>query len=286
MPPPVIQAVSAAAPIMSTSGTTTSTITNSTASTGPSDCAPRICARPCSMARAGAVIPRALTKPPKTKTTASAATSRRRDSHPMPDLRRGSTSSSPGTRVAIAMLSCGHACTQSRQKVQSRFPALAGRKSDNSHPRRSTRDGTVSIAPSLDAVDGPTRPARVGLPHLHFERRHRRCDEAELTDRAEVLTEGRSGEQKIDRERNGEITQHEPGCRARQRPQIVELVYEKHRDEQRDADPFDAKPARPSSRGRPQTPPGVAHEHEWAAGAEEVSGRQQREDQPSTVVHP
>ena len=34
--------------------------------------------------------------------------------------------SAPGTRTASATLSCGQACTQSRQNVQSRLPTLAG----------------------------------------------------------------------------------------------------------------------------------------------------------------
>ena len=120
------------------------TMAKSAASTGPSDCAPRRFTRPCSIARAGAVIPSALMRPPKTKRTTRAATSRRRGNQPMPDRRRGSTSSSPGTRVATAMLSCGQACTQSMQNVQSRLPTFDGRNNANSQPRRSTRDGTAS----------------------------------------------------------------------------------------------------------------------------------------------
>ena len=132
-----------AAPIaISTNGTSTSTIPNKAPRTGASDRAPSMVASPCSIARAGAVIPSALIRPPKTNTTAKAARSRRRVSQPMPDLRRESTSSSAGTRVARAMLSCGHACTQSRQNVQSMLPTFAGRKSASSHPRRVTREGS------------------------------------------------------------------------------------------------------------------------------------------------
>ena len=40
-----------------------------------------------------------------------------------------------GTRNASATLSCGQACTQSRQNVQSRLPTLAGRNSPSSQPR-------------------------------------------------------------------------------------------------------------------------------------------------------
>ena len=149
------------------------------------------------------------------------------------------------------------------------------------HPRR---NGLV--AASLDAINGSTRRARLRLPHLQFERRHRRCHEAELTDRAEVFTEGRSGEQQINRERKCEVAQYEPGRRAGQGPQIEELVGEEHRDKERDADPFHAKPARPSSRRCPQPPAVIPYEHERAARAEEVPRHEQRDDQPSAILHP
>ena len=96
MRPPVNKVVSAAAPLTSTSGMMTRTIAKSAASTGASVRTPRICTSPCSIARAGAVIPSALITPPKTNTSARTATSRRRDNQPMPDLRRASASSSTG----------------------------------------------------------------------------------------------------------------------------------------------------------------------------------------------
>src|SRR4029453_14219499 len=67
-----------------------------------------------------------------------------------------------------------------------------------------------SVAASLDAVDGAAGSARVWLLHLHFERRHRRGNKAELPDWTNVLTKTRSRKQKVDDERDGEIRDHEP----------------------------------------------------------------------------
>ena len=63
---------------------------------------------------------------------------------PIPDRRRASASSKAGVRAANAMLSCGQACTQSRHKVQSRLPTLAGRKRPSSQPRCTRRAGTAT----------------------------------------------------------------------------------------------------------------------------------------------
>ena len=60
------------------------------------------------------------------------------------ERRPPSTSSSPGTRNPMDVLSWGQACTQSMQNVQSRLPTFDGRNNANSQPRRSTRDGTAS----------------------------------------------------------------------------------------------------------------------------------------------
>ena len=123
------------APPTSASGTTPSAMTKRAASTGASDEAPMTRASHRSSAKIGAVIANAFNRPPKVNSTASAAMSRRSVSRPMPERRRRSSSSAPGTPTASATLSCGHACTQSRQNVQSRFPTLNGRKSPSSQPR-------------------------------------------------------------------------------------------------------------------------------------------------------
>jgi hypothetical protein len=64
-------------------------------------------------------MPNAFSSEPNVKTMASAARSLRRENRPMPE-RIGSVISSPaGRRLMMPTLSCGQACTQSRQKVQS-----------------------------------------------------------------------------------------------------------------------------------------------------------------------
>src|SRR5262249_3654956 len=78
----------------------------------------------------------AITKAATTRRSASAATSRRCDNRPIDDRRLSWTRSVPGTTASSPTLSCGHACTQSRQNVQSRLPALRGRNRSSSQPRR------------------------------------------------------------------------------------------------------------------------------------------------------
>ena len=225
-------------------------------------------------------MPKAFIRPPNANSTASAAISRRPVSRPMPERRRSSSSSAPGTPTAIATLSCGHACTQSRQKVQSRLPTLAGRNRPSSQPRC-----LVCGRPLMQS--NVRQVAQVsGLPDLHLQRRHRRCDEVELANRTQVLAEGRAGKHHIDRERGAEVGEHQHRRASRQRPQIEQLVAEEHGDEQQDADPFGAQPARPAEPRLVDPASDVAHQHERAACAEQIAGRQQGDDQQSAIVHP
>ena len=58
------------------------------------------------------------------------------------------------------------------------------------------------------------------------------------------------------------------------------------RDEEGDADPLDAHPARPLAQWHPQPAAGIADEHEGAPGAEDIPGRQQRDNEPAAILHP
>src|SRR5580700_1910764 len=88
-----------------------------------------------SSAYTGLTMPKAFSSAPKLNTIASAARSLRWENRPIPDRRGSTINSLAGKRLSIPMLSCGQACTQSRQKVQSIFPTFSGRNSANSHPR-------------------------------------------------------------------------------------------------------------------------------------------------------
>ena len=134
-----------------------------------------------------------------------------------------------------ATLSCGHACTQSRQNVQSRLPTFDGRNRPSSQPRWTT------------GADGARRPSRPGLArrplmqsavrqvrhvprvaHRQFHRGQRRRHEVELPDRADVLAEAAPANSTSTTSASGEIGEHEPRGSARQRPEVEQLVGEEH----------------------------------------------------------
>ncbi len=205
---------------------------------------------------------------------------------PMPDRRRASASSRPGARAVSAMLSCGQACTQSRQNVQSMLPTLAGRKSPSSQPRCTTTCGDCGRAPAGDAIRRGAGLTRRTLADLQLQRRHRRGYEIELSDRAEMLTERRALEDRVDDERGGEIGQDEIRRRARQRPQVEELVAEENGDEEHEGQPLAAQALRPVQYRRVQPPRPVSRQDKGTPGAEEVAGREQRDNQETPIVDP
>jgi len=87
------------------------------------------------IAPGGIVMAAAPAKAANTSTSVSAATSARRDSLPIEERCGSRSKSLPGATTSKPMLSCGHARTQSRQNVQSRFPNLRGRWRWVSQPR-------------------------------------------------------------------------------------------------------------------------------------------------------
>jgi hypothetical protein len=84
----------------------------------------------------------------------------------------------------------------------------------------------------------------------------------------------------------GRDRQDKIGRRPRQRPEIEQFIGEQHGDKKRDADPLGSEPARNAECRGPYEAARVADEHERAARAEQVAGRQQRHDQQSAVVDP
>ncbi len=137
-----------------------------------------------------------------------------------------------------------------------------------------------------NAVFSSARLARRRLLDSEFERRDCRRDEVELTDRADVLAERRALEHEIHGKRRDKVRQHEVRGRRWQCPQVEQLVGEEHRHEQDDRDPFATQTRRPRPRWRVGAPTPVAHEHERTSGAEQVAGRQQRDDQQPAIVDP
>ncbi len=101
-----------------------------------------------------------------------------------------------------------------------------------------------------------------------------------------MLAERRAFEDRVDRQRGAEVRQHEIRRRARQRPQIEELVGEEHADEEHERQPLAAQALRPEPRRRVQPSSPVPHEDERTPGAEEVAGGEQRHDQQAAVVDP
>ena len=200
---------------------------------------------------------------------------------------RVSASSAPGTRAASAMLSCGHACTQSRQSVQSMLPTFSGRNSRSSQPRCSDDLGRLGLPPPLDAIDRPAGPARVGLLDPQLERRHRRRDEVELADRTEVLAEAsrRGTPDRRPARRRSRRAPDRPSRAAAPRDRTARSRTARRRTA-RSPIHFVRSRAGSGSHGGRTRAARVAHQHERTAGAEQVAGREQRDDQQSAVVHP
>ena len=101
-----------------------------------------------------------------------------------------------------------------------------------------------------------------------------------------MLAERRAGKDQVDEQRRAEVGEHEKGRAAGQRPEIEQLVGEQHGDEEQDADPLAAERRRPAARRPMEAAARVAHEDERTAGAEQIAGREERDDQQSAVVHP
>ena len=234
----------------------------------------------------GATIANAFSRPPKTNNTASPAMSGRRASQPTPERLRGSASSNPGRRVVNAMLSWGHACTQSRQNVQSMLPTFNGRNRPSSQPRWTVICWRIGLPPAFDAISRAARPACRLCLDVQLQRRHRGRHEIELTDGTEILAERRPGEHEVDQQRGAEVCEHQIRRRARQRPQVEQLVGEQHEDEQPDAEPFRAQPPGPAERRRQHSSARVPDEHERAAHAEQIARCKQRDDEQAAVVDP
>ena len=100
----------------------------------------------------GRIMLNAFRKAPNVKITTSAATSMRRLNRPMPERYGSVHSSAVGVRASSPMLSYGQAWTQSRQKVQSMFPALRGWNSASSQPHGAGLAGRPLRRPICPAV--------------------------------------------------------------------------------------------------------------------------------------
>ena len=197
----------------------------------------------------------------------AAATSGRRASVPMPERRPASSSSRPGTRTASAMLSCGHARTQSKHSVQSRLPTLDGRNSPSSQPR--CRDhGRVARCRRRPLMQSAVRHVRQvsRLTHPQLGWRHRGRDEVELADGAEVLAEHRAGEQHVHGHRRAEVAEDQPcGGRAaaptgrRARRQTARATSSAMPDH------LPRKAPRPAQPGVEHAPAGVTRQHHRAS---------------------
>src|SRR5258707_5464485 len=74
----------------------------------------------------GKAIPAELANAPKTSTPTKTAKSARRANRPMEERARSIHNDLAGVVAIIPTLSCGHALTQSRQKVQSRLLSFLG----------------------------------------------------------------------------------------------------------------------------------------------------------------
>ena len=137
-----------------------------------------------------------------------------------------------------------------------------------------------------DAVRRPARLAGRRVPDPQLERRHGRRNEIELPNRTQMLAERPALENQIDCQRRAKVCEDQIRGAARQRPEIEELVGEQHRGEKNDGDPLAAKALRPQPRWRVKAPAPIPNEHERAAGAEEVAGGEERDDEQAAVVHP
>ena len=239
---------------------------------------------------AGLVMAKAFSIAPNVKSTARAAMSVRRVSLPMPDRRLVSLSSSPGRRVMRAMLSCGHACTQSRHNVQSRFPTFDGQEQGELAASLHDGDGAghrgVRLPASLDAVHRATGSAGTDVAHSQLRRRQHGRHEIELPDRAHVLAEARARKQHVDHERDGEIGDHEPRRGTRKAPEVEQLVGEEHPREQDDGRPFVRKARGQRKAGCANRRPASRTRIIGQPGAEQVPDRKERDYQQASVVDP
>ena len=204
---------------------------------------------------------------------------------PIPDRRRASESSRPGDVQPARCCRAGRRA-RSRGRTCSRCcrPWQAGRARARSRAARRP----AATAASAGRRCNPTwcSLTRRTLADLQLQRRHRRGDEIELSDRAEMLTERRALEDRVDDERRGEISEDEVRGRAWQRPQVEELVAEENGDEEHEGQPLASQPLRPVQYRRVQPPRPVPRQDKRTTGAEEVAGREQRDDQETAIVDP
>ena len=175
------------------------TMAKSAASTGPSDCAPRTFARPCSIVRAGRRHPERVDE-----------TTEHENDDEGGNITPARQPSDARPAAGIDELEPGHACRERDVVVRAGVHTVQAegaievadlRREKQRQLATTAQDSRRNgfIPSPLDAINRSTRPACLRLPHLQFERRHRRRDEAELADRTEILAEGRAGEQQIDR---------------------------------------------------------------------------------------
>ena len=178
----------------------------------------------------GSTMAAAPANPPMTTTRARAARSGRRENSPIDERSRSLQRSDPGIVASTPTLSWGQARTQSRQNVQSMFPAFCGMYKSSSHPRCCALPRRQSCVAQV----AQTRP----LLQPHLERRDERAHEMELPDRADVLAEAGAAEQRVDDEGADEIGDDDPGGPERAVPQRERLVGPEEERQQDDGQPL------------------------------------------------
>ena len=125
-----------------------------------------------------------------------------RPSRQRADARPAARSEQLGARARASPARCCRADTRARSRGtacnRGCRPWPAGTAPARSRAARIDRR-VGGVAAALDAVGGPAACGRCRVAHLQLGRRHRRRDEVELADRAEVLAERRAGERQVDR---------------------------------------------------------------------------------------
>ena len=205
----------------------------------------------------------------------------------MPDRRRESASS--GARQTRRRARCCRADTPARSPAEGAVHVADLQRQEQPQLAPALHDDLrrLRLAPPLDAVDGAARSAGSGIPCT-------RTSSGDTVDATKLNWPiGQRYLQNVAPENTTSIASAAPkyaitryAVALGQRPEIEQLVAEQHGDEKRDADPLGAQPPRPVQPRRAHAPARVADEHERTPHAEQIAGREQRDDQQAAVVHP
>ena len=142
------------------------------------------------------------------------------------------------------------------------------------------------FAPAADAVLGMAGNAHILFPNLHLERGERGRHKIELSDRANEFAERKKKKKTIYDKHGEEVSDDQPCGPPRRGPQVEQFVSKKNQREENDREPLVAERARPVEPRLKKATRRLAHQHERASQAEEISRPQQDQHQHSAKMKP